>query len=195
MVELHTAKNTVNIPLMSTVNLPSTHPDAIRYKYRMSNKSPLAMEIAAFLKETGMKMAAFERYAGVNKDAVRNILRFGTDPGAKSYNKIKSAMAKRDGAPKEKKEAQVEPQIVYESENAIVHIAAGILQMLINDDAVDREEVNEYFNYLSRHYAKYQQYDDLRLLGRVRDALHDEGDAAPIRVLQHILSRRPAGSA
>lgn len=94
-----------------------------------------------------------------------------------------------------KNEAQTEPQIVYESENAIAHMAAGILQMLINDDAVDREEVNEYFNYLSRHYAKYQQYDDLRLLGRVRDALHDEGDAAPIRVLQHILSRRPAGSA
>lgn len=196
---IHSGNDTVNIPLMSTVKLPSSIPQEMRDNYRMAEREELVSYIQQSLKTLDISMEALDKLAGCKKDTIRNFLT-GKSKNWRADNKDKiiNALNKAFSNSKTEKVKAVQDSSdqLRDSEIAIIGVLYSLFQMIADEsNPTLRGALHSMLSDQQKAYQKIglpvaEQVPQI-LLG----ALKDEKHGINPRMLLQMLERAPAGSA
>ena len=89
MIQFHALHDTVNLPHLSTVNIPYGDIPRLRYKSRMETREELVAYLEQRMKELDLNQRSLALSSGCKQDTVRNFMR-GVTKNLRSdnYNKI-----------------------------------------------------------------------------------------------------------
>lgn len=156
--------------------------------------------ITKWLEERNISQAAFAKAIGLDEPKTSRSIN-----GNRQFKPKELALAAKffncsveevmTGKRIEKDEAPSEPQVMRDGDNAVADLIAGLYQILIRLDHVDKKVVHDFFSFLSSRYSRWHSQGDLKFLALVSDAVNGKTDEPPARMLSQILSRYPAGSA